>query len=55
MHHGYRGPVRISANTQEIHFLAISLSVSDLWSYNAGLDAFVMSPEPLVGGHSSGS
>jgi protein phosphatase 1D len=46
---GYRSPVRISTDTDEIPFLAISRSIGDLWSYNAKLDEFVVSPEPYVG------
>jgi protein phosphatase 1D len=45
---GYRGPVRISTDTDEILFLAISRYIGDLWSYNTELDEFVVSPEPEV-------
>jgi protein phosphatase 1D len=47
-HLGYGSPVQISADTDEIPFLAISRSIGDLWSYNPKLDEFVVSPEPDV-------
>jgi hypothetical protein len=47
---GYRGPVRISTDTEEIPFLAAGRCLGDLWSYNAELDEFVVvSAEPDVG------
>jgi hypothetical protein len=52
---GYRGPVRIPADTHMISFLAISRSLGDLWSYSAELYECVVSPEPLAEGHSSGN
>jgi protein phosphatase 1D len=49
IHLGYRSSIRISTDTDEIPLLAISRSLGDLWSYNAKLDEFVVSPESDVG------
>jgi protein phosphatase 1D len=46
---GYTGPVRISADTEEIPFLAAGRCLGDLWGYDEELDEFVVSPEPDVG------
>jgi len=43
---GHQGPVRRSTHIDEIPFLAVSRSLGDLWSYNAELDEFIVSPEP---------
>ena len=40
-------PIRRSTHIDEIPFLAVSRSLGDLWSYNAELDEFIVSPEPV--------
>uniref|UniRef100_A0A915JTK1 PPM-type phosphatase domain-containing protein n=1 Tax=Romanomermis culicivorax TaxID=13658 RepID=A0A915JTK1_ROMCU len=45
---GHQGPVRRSTSMEKVPFLAVSRSLGDLWSYNASLDRFVVSPEPQV-------
>lgn len=48
VHHGHKGPVRRSTQTESVPFLAISRALGDLWSFDYYRSEFIVSPVPDV-------